>query len=268
VDFILCPHFAHKRGTYDVIQTLRNCAQVIVKQVRIDVQGHYCGLVLKHILYGFDVGAGGHGQACSSVSKIMDRHRWEFRNAERALVPGAVLFGGRDQMLTEATWEHQLVFALSEYCRVDPFPQERGERHHPLLVCFRRADDDESLDEDRVLPDPESIFREVDVLGTTVKGCLAGCLTLGVAVGQHIAGLVRLGGGPEGSLSGTAGPVIGNDSESGISGYAGFSAEFGPLGAYSDDTLGLDGTSSSSTGLAMGGGVGCDAGIQGQWVFK
>ena len=63
-------------------------------------------------------------QGCSSVSKIVNRHGWEFGNAECALGPGAVLLGGRDQMLTEATWQNRVVLAIAHYSRIEPFPQE------------------------------------------------------------------------------------------------------------------------------------------------
>jgi hypothetical protein len=58
----------------------------------------------------------------------MNRHGWEFRNAERALEPGAVLLGGCDQMLTEATWQNRVVLAISYYSRIERFPP-KGERY-------------------------------------------------------------------------------------------------------------------------------------------
>jgi hypothetical protein len=58
----------------------------------------------------------------------MNCHGWEFRNAERALESGAVLLGGCDQMLAEATWQNRVVLAISHYSRIEPFPQ-KGERY-------------------------------------------------------------------------------------------------------------------------------------------
>jgi len=63
----------------------------------------------------------------------MNRHGWEFRNAERAIEPGAVLLGGRDQMLTEATWQNRIALAISHYSRIEPFLQEGQEGQEGYL---------------------------------------------------------------------------------------------------------------------------------------
>jgi hypothetical protein len=55
----------------------------------------------------------------------MNRDGRELRNADRALEPGAVLLGGCDQMLTEATWQNRVVLGISHDSRIEPLKYRR-----------------------------------------------------------------------------------------------------------------------------------------------
>ena len=68
---------------------------------------------------------------------VMNRHGWEFRNAERALEPEAVLLGGRDQMLTEATWQNRVVLAIRITAVSNPSRRKEGNGTCPVGLANR-----------------------------------------------------------------------------------------------------------------------------------
>ena len=62
--------------------------EIVVEEVRIDVERHGCGGVVQHALNRLHVRAGLHRERRGRVAKVMNGHERQFCDAQRGLEPG------------------------------------------------------------------------------------------------------------------------------------------------------------------------------------
>ncbi|MEO6116262.1 MAG: hypothetical protein ABIP33_07755, partial [Pseudolysinimonas sp.] len=140
-----------------------DAVEILIEEIRVDIQGHRGRGVSEHSLHDLDVRAGRHREARGRVAKLVGRQaaqpdrcrgRIEPPDPEHVIAqPGA----GADAI------EHRPVGGaaldlLREQCR-----QERRDRDRPVLVVLRRLDALVALVGDDCLLDLEPAAIEVDV---------------------------------------------------------------------------------------------------------
>ena len=65
------PHLVRIRFGEGPVELVRNSIKIMGEQAGVDIQGHGCGRMPKHLLDSFDVRAGGHGEAGGGVPQLV-----------------------------------------------------------------------------------------------------------------------------------------------------------------------------------------------------
>ena len=68
-----CPHFAHTFASAGFVQGDRNRLQVVIEQVRVDVERHRRRGMAEHLLDGLDVRTRRHRETGGGVAKVVRR---------------------------------------------------------------------------------------------------------------------------------------------------------------------------------------------------